>query len=256
MTNANDDFFVGYENRRPRAWKFWSALVVLLLAGFGALAFAFGRAPTDPGDGRVRPQQTVTGIIEAAPYPVLRALPSEAHPLGRAIMLSGWTKVGVQRDAKKFHGQLVDVRGLLLQRGALDMLNVRARGGVRETQAQLSDDERAFTPARAIARGRFRIAGEICDGKCYAGVMKPGERISHRACANLCLLGGVPPVFVTRDPQGVLGQNFLLLAGVDGGALPARYLDLTALLISLEGEVEQRDDLLIFKVNIAQAEVL
>ena len=37
--------------------------------------------------------------------------------------------------------------------------------------------------------------------------------------------------------------------------LPDRFRDLTAVLVELEGEVERLDDLLIFKVDLAQAKV-
>jgi len=42
-----------------------------------------------------------------------------------------------------------------------------------------------------------RWTGEIIDPKCYAGSMKPGDGKTHKACAALCLRGGIPPVFVT-----------------------------------------------------------
>ncbi len=254
MTKPDDFFFVGYLNRAPaRVWIFLLSLSALVLALMAALAFAFGSQPTDPGDGRIGRMQTITGAIEAAPYPVLRALPTERHPKGRALMLSGWTKEGVQREAARFRGRIVDARGLLLNRGSLDMLNVRRRG-VRATQRDLSPAQRAFTPAAAVPLGRWRLEGEICDGKCYAGVMKPGLRLSHKACANLCLLGGVPPVFVSTG--AVEGTNFMLLANPNGGPLPPRYLDLSAIRIALEGELERRDDLLVFRVDLEKAEVL
>jgi hypothetical protein len=47
----------------------------------------------------------------------------------------------------------------------------------------------------------------------------------------------------------VEGHNFLLMAGADGGPLPRALLDHTGLLIELEGEIEQRDDIMIFKVE-------
>lgn len=77
--------------------------------------------------------------------------------------------------------------------------------------------------------------------------MKPGTGLSHKACANLCISGGVPPVFVSTAP--VDGHIFFLLASKDGGPMPAGLRDKTALPVVLEGKVERRDNLLIFKVD-------
>jgi hypothetical protein len=107
--------------------------------------------------------------------------------------------------------------------------------------------------APATPLGRWRITGEICDGKCYSGSMRPGNGLAHKACANFCILGGVPPVFVSTAP--VEGSSFMLLADAAGGPLPGRLYDLVALRLQLEGELERRGDLLVFKVNLARAVV-
>ena len=98
------------------------------------------------------------------------------------------------------------------------------------------------------------MAGEICDGKCLAGAMRPGNGLAHKACANLCLLGDIPPVFATTGP--VEGERFLLFAGPDGGPMDAGMLDHTSVLIEIEGEVLRRGDLLIFHADPATMKVL
>jgi hypothetical protein len=84
--------------------------------------------------------------------------------------------------------------------------------------------------------------------------MRPGTGLAHKACANLCLAGGIPPVFVSS--QAVEGSEFLLLAGPDGGPLPGWLYDRTAVLLSIEGDIERRGDLLIFRVDPASVKVL
>ena len=91
------------------------------------------------------------------------------------------------------------------------------------------------------------MVGEICDGKCETGAMRPGNGLAHRACAILCLAGGVPPVFVTAGP--VEGSGFLLLAGADGGPIPASLRALTALRVVIDGTLERRGDLLVFRAD-------
>lgn len=89
--------------------------------------------------------------------------------------------------------------------------------------------------------------GEICDGKCYTGAMRPGEGLAHRACANVCLVGGVPPVFVSTDR--IDGEEFLLMADADGGPVTDALLDHVATLVEVEGDVERRGDILVFRID-------
>lgn len=133
--------------------------------------------------------------------------------------------------------------GYLRQAGDLGMQLVGGRPGLVSAEPPAG----ASRHKAPVPIGRWRLTGETCDGKCYAGARRPESGLAHKACANLCFTGGVPPVFVTTFP--VEGQNFLLMAGADGGPLPRELLDQTAVLVELKGEVEQRDDLLIFKVE-------
>jgi hypothetical protein len=111
----------------------------------------------------------------------------------------------------------------------------------------------SYVPEADEPLGRWRLVGEICDGKCYAGVMRPGNGIAHLACADLCLLGGVPPVFVSTGD--IDGENFFWLADADGGPLPDEFYPYVALRIGVEGEVERRDDIMIFKIDLSTVEV-
>ena len=157
-------------------------------------------------------------------------------------MLNGQGKRGVASEAAKLDGQVIEVSGILLKRGELDALQV---GKMEAVKAPDGDPQTA--PA-AKDLGRWRIAGEICDGKCVAGAMRPGTELAHKACANFCLLGGVPPVFVATDK--VAGQDFMLLGNQDGGPLRNdQYFDFVAQPVEIEGQVEQRGDLLIFKID-------
>jgi hypothetical protein len=105
-----------------------------------------------------------------------------------------------------------------------------------------------------VPLGKWRLSGEICDGKCLSGAMRPGRGLSHRACANLCLIGGVPPVFVSAEP--VDGEEFFLMADENGDPLPDQYLDHVAVYISLDGEIERRGNIRVFKVALNTLKVL
>lgn len=47
------------------------------------------------------------------------------------------------------------------------MLQVGGKVKIRATEAEIAD----FEPAAPVDLGKWRLTGEICDGKCYAGAM-------------------------------------------------------------------------------------
>jgi hypothetical protein len=103
-------------------------------------------------------------------------------------------------------------------------------------------------PPAAVPLGRWRITGEICDGKCAAGGMRPGSGLAHRACAVLCLDGALPSIFVATAP--VAGTPFLLLGAPDGGPMAEALRPLVGLRVTLEGRVERRGGLLVFLAEL------
>ena len=249
-----DDFFIGYLGRLPAAARSaMAAFVVCFVAAFVGGALALGAAQSDPGDGGPAGRATLRGVIYAQPYPHLRLPPEPEHPLGRTIALnSARGKRGVQAEAAEFDGQTVEVTGGRLMRGEVETVQVGWRGGAHRITPIEEDMAAKLTPVEPL--GRWRIAGEICDSKCYLGVMRPGRGLAHKACANLCVIGGAPAVFVAAGP--VEGDDFMLLADIGGGPLPSAYRDLTALLISVEGDLERRGELLVFKVDLSTAQTL
>jgi len=248
-------FFVGYLNAVPRPLAQFLFVVSAVFVGvMVAVAFALSANVDDPGDGRFlwgAGYQNLSGVIETRPYPLLR-LPGDAESGPRTILLSGQGKRGVQAGAGPLDGQLADAGGIFLQRGSITMLQVGGRNG-KPGLRPAEDETFAYTPAARVPLGRWRLTGEICDGKCYTGAMRPGRGLAHKACANLCILGGVPPVFVSTSP--VNGAEFFLLAGPDGGPLDTDMLDYTALFIEVEGMIERADDLHIFTIDPATLRV-
>ena len=228
------DFFIGWQATPPRPLRgLLAALALGVPLGFAALGLLLGRAADDPGGGAFdweAGEQTLLGTVAARPYPLLYL------PSGHTLLLSGLGKSGVELDPA-LDGRHVAARGFMIRRGTLEMLQVAA--------LDPAPGEAALPPP--VPAGRWRIAGEICDGKCETGAMRPGNGIAHRACAMLCLAGGVPPVFVAVRP--VAGGSFLLLAGPDGGPMPAALRERTALRLVLEGTLERRGDLLVLRAD-------
>ena len=247
MSSKNyDGFFIGWGKKLPKGLSRFLIVVSLFTVGlFAGTAFSFVVSQDDPGDGAFRGRLNVTGVIRANPYPVVHIPPGDKYPNGHSIMLSGGGKRGVQNQAEPLDGQVVQIRGALLKRGDLDMIQVG-----RHIRA-VEDGTPHEIETKSL--GRWKLSGEICDGKCYAGAMRPGTGLAHKACANLCLIGGVPAVFVSSGP--VDGSTFFMLADAEGTALGERLYDLTAVLLSAEGEVEKRGDLHLFKIDLDSVEL-
>ncbi len=239
--DGKDAFFIGYINAVPQPLARFLAviglIVVVVMAGLGLV---LSRRTADPGWAVTGYQHIeLRGILEARPYPVLRVPDGEGRK-PRAYLLAGEGKYGVQSQADGLYGRWVTVAGYLLKRGTLDMLLVDDKEGI--VVASASD---VLHPAPPQSLGRWRLTGEICDGKCYSGAMSPGNGLAHKACANLCLVGGVPPVFVSTG--AVSGSEYFLLTDNKDGINARRFADFVGQLVSVEGEIERVDNFYIFK---------
>ena len=231
-------FFIGWSARSGlRALGFLSPIVVALLTCFGALAFALAVVSDDPGGGEVIGEMRIEGTLIADPYPMI------VTDAGHTILLSGGGKSGIQDEARPLDGKRVKAFGGHARRGDRDMLLVYELSAA-------SGEGRA--PTREPL-GSWRLTGEICDGKCVLGVMRPGNKPVHKACANVCFIGGVPPVFVATTP--VAGTRYLLMGGPDNRALPDAARDHMAALRRMDGTLERIGDAIVFRADIATAVV-
>ncbi|MFM9861893.1 hypothetical protein RUR49_25820 [Pseudoxanthobacter sp. M-2] len=250
-------FFIGWASLPAALAVPLTFVAAALVAGFAALALGLGASTGDPGSGGfdwAAGRQQMAGVVQARPYPILRLPPSAAHPDGHAVMLAGVGKVGAQAPAEPLDGQAATAAGFLIKRGDLDMLQLDGPEGLVATEAPAGTAPTAAPPP-STPLGRYRLVGELCDGKCYAGAMRPGTGLAHKACANLCLAGGLPLVFVSTGP--VEGQVFFLVGDAAGGEPAAEdYRDLVARLVEIEADVEKVDDLLVLKADLKTARVL
>jgi hypothetical protein len=243
---AADPFFVGYFRRIPPEIRSFALTAgASIVAALAVIAVLLPLGTIDPGAGRYADDLrggVLTGVIDPLPYPILRVPGADGEP-PRAVLLGGQEKIGVQAPVDA-GTPVVELGGIFVRRGDIEMLLVPGNGA----KASVTELPR-FVPAPAVDLGRWRLTGEICDGKCHAGAMKPGNGLAHKACANLCIESGLPPVLVMDLP--VEGTTVVLLAAADGGPMPGEMLDLTAVPIQIEGQLERRDDLLIFRIDSA-----
>lgn len=241
-----EGFFIGWARALPAGLGgFLARVAAAVLVGASAAAVLLSAAVEDPGGGDAfwgEPPVTLRGVLTLRPYPVLHLPPDAANPAGRAVLLSGPGKTGVEADPA-LEGRLVEASGPLLRRGSQEQIQVDPGGFVAL--------EGAGAAPRAEPLGTWRITGEICDGKCWNGAMRPATGITHRACAAFCLVGGLPAVFYPTRPLPGTGAEVLVLGGPDGGPMPEALRDQVGLRITLDGQVERRGGLLVFLADPA-----
>lgn len=251
MAFSPDPFFIGWAKKPPKALHTFLLVVSITLGvGLAAAGTLIGSNQTDPQGGKFRfdlREQEVIGTLIAKPYPMIWLGDGQSpHIHTRMIMLNGNGKTGVGERAAQFDGSQVLAKGIILERGDLQMLQLNRK-------FESLNDQDAEQPEREDL-GRWRLSGEICDGRCYVGAMRPGDGIAHKACANLCIDGGQPPVFVATSP--VEGTSFMLLGSADYGPLPTSMLNYSGVLIEIEGRLERIGDLTLLLVDPASVEVL
>jgi hypothetical protein len=204
---------------------------VIVLGGAVLLAIAlpyFGEGEFQYGQPR-----NFTGTIRCDVAPRLIAVEAD-------YLLVGVGKHGVPVEICGADGREVSVRGTLIQRDGRRLVEVaqllEARGAAPLMQAR-------------VPLGRFTLTGEIVDSKCYFGVMNPGEGRLHRACAELCLRGGVPAVLVARDRAG--NHVHLLIENGRDGRIDDALIAWIGSSIELSGEVSRSERWLTIKPEIA-----
>ncbi|MEM7696409.1 MAG: hypothetical protein AAF318_18310 [Pseudomonadota bacterium] len=233
-------FFVGWM-APPRGLRgfLWVVATASVLA-FCAAALVTAATQNDPGSGAFRwdwGAQTLTGTLSDGPSPILH-VEGEGRFSGRSILLSNPGKRGIGHRVDDLLGTRVRATGIMLARGDLLMMQVRGN----QTGLQPAEGVAAAPPIADL--GRWRLTGEICDGKCYAGAMRPGTGLAHKACANLCIVGGVPAVFVSTAP--VEGATVFLLGDASGQSAAAHATRWSAARVALSGRVERRGGMPVF----------
>jgi len=222
-----------------------ATLLTLVLTAIGALAgllagtaAATALAQRDPGPAvwDTSNTATLTGTIVADPYPML--LPADGSP---GVLLVGVGKIGPPEEVVAMAGSETSVTGYTLERDGIRMLEFQSAESTREPPSR-----GRTTP---LELGTHTIATEILDSKCFMGAMKPGNGMGHKACATLCIAGGIPPMMSWTDHNG--NAHYALLTATDGSPMPERYRGLIAERVIVEGNLTSRDGWLWMAISTA-----
>lgn len=248
---SEDDFYIGYLPQAPTAVAGTvrrAVLGLLLLAALVAAVLALAQRPFDVSFFEFGAPRAFVGTVVLEPYPMLR-LDRPGHdgsPDGVAAShyyVVAFGKSGAHQALAPFDGQRVELEGSLIYRDDQTMLEL-VDGSVNPLPSGV--------PLAAVASGleswgEVTLRGEIVDSKCYLGVMKPGHHKPHRACASLCIRGGIPPIFVpygddAANSEAALATGHLLLVGPERRALSDEILDWLAEPVEITGRVHRLDD--------------
>ncbi|MEI9986959.1 MAG: hypothetical protein WDN69_29635 [Aliidongia sp.] len=234
-------FYVGYL-RLPRDLRgFLIRLVIAFLVIDIALAlFIFVvQKPRASGAWGIAGEAYYSGRFSVRPYPLLR-VPAEGGG-SRIVFIISEGKIGAPPGLEDFDGAQVTVGGYPLQRGDLTLLQLAEPPDRREAAGPAPPDDAAATDRT--------MTGEIMDSKCWAGAMNPGEGKEHKSCAGLCMLGGLPILFVVGGPGGE--QQWYLLTDKSGEPIEHPTSPFIGDQITVSGTVAVKDGLPLFEVDPA-----
>ncbi|MHA7873275.1 MAG: hypothetical protein ACX939_13075, partial [Hyphococcus sp.] len=238
-----EEMFIGWAKAPAVDRRFLLGAMPLGLAGMGGMSWLVANELGDPGAGAWLTDAThkVTGALVVDPYPMIRLSDPDA-PFGmRTVLVVAQAKCTSSLTFGDFEAKPVTASGVLIQRKERQMLEVPPFAEKWLAPA-LIDMPGAVAQPQPESLGAARLAGAIMDSKCFFGVMRPGRGKTHKACASLCIRGGIPPSFWARDKNG--RESVLLMTDANGNAMPMDILPLVADPVAVEGEIVRVGDLL------------
>lgn len=243
------EFYVGYLPEAPKGIAAGIRGVIaflMVLAVCGAVLFALSQQTFAPAIFEYGKESELEGILESAPAPALLVTRpganAEQSQYSRYLLVAAGKRGANQRIAP-LTGKKVRLRGTLIYRNGATMIEL-GNAPIQEIAqtARTSDTSIRFGPAE--------LTGEIVDSKCNFGVMNPGAGKVHKDCAIRCISGGVPPVFLSKGPDG--SDLVLILTGPEGKPFPiSQFLRHVAQPVRLRGTLVKSEDTLFFQADPA-----
>ncbi len=239
ITRADEPIYVNYLPMHRAIRRASTVFAIVAMSALLAFAAAWSASRANPGpaiwdDGVAR---TFTGALITAPYPMLITT-DEATGRPRAMLLVEVGKRGTQERFAALPSPApaqTTLSGWVLSRDGRTMLELEPEQAQRTSTIAPAPIDGESVHHQIPDSASVRLRGQIVDAKCYLGAMKPGDGKSHKACATLCIRGGIPPVLICQTP-GQPATSYVL-QGPDGSLLPASVLHLIADPVEVTGEV-------------------
>ena len=247
-TPPTDEFYQGYSPTIPQGIRrFLWILIPLIAVMVIVLSIILPTIHNQYSPGSFTGFREYEGLLMDQPIPHLMiprqgsTNPDNAYS---RYVLAGTSKTSVDPKILEFAGNWVKIEALPVFRDGMTLLAVRAS----ETPEIIDPPStQSLIPPQGKTLGKFTLAGEIVDTKCYLGVMKPGQLKVHRDCAIRCISGGVPPSLRVVDASGNI--EYFLLVDSESKAVNSDILDIIADPVAVTGEVVQYGDLFVLKAD-------
>jgi hypothetical protein len=189
---SHGELFIGWSKQMPKPDRRAMLGAALSLGiGGGALAAGLAKLQDAPGGGEWNQADVRdwSGFLVRSPYPMLRLISADGAEQTALLGSSG--KVGLQDRLPKSLDGFVTLKASPITRGDNLMLAaVDADDWIR-----LAASDQSPPPLIEKDLGPVLLTGEILDAKCWFGAMSPGFGKTHKACAALCVHGGLPLTF-------------------------------------------------------------
>ena len=201
--NGTDPLYVGYMAAPDEHRHAVKRILLLVAAWLSFCAFTLVLTMPSPGEGvwENANEREWEGTLISDPYPMLLTADD-------TLLVVSMGKRGAHDQIEQFADARVKLRGYELRRQGRRMIEL-----VPESISLLGDAPEQQFSLTMLDIEPIDFTGEIIDGKCFLGAMKPGNGFAHRSCAVLCLRGGLPAMFA--DDGASPDEPFPLLI-VDG----------------------------------------
>jgi hypothetical protein len=236
---ADDSLYVGYLPLPPRHARFLRVFIPVSLWTLVILNGAILLAMTDPGAASWNTDDTVTisGVIREDGIPLV------VTDEGEAVLLVRDSKRGAFDGVVR--GGPVAIAGFILERDGRRMLEITEAEASRV--ATWAPGENPIREARPV--NPITLRGEILDAKCFLGAMKPGHGKTHKACATLCIRGGIPAAMRIRNPDGT--EDIAVIVGPGFSPFPESLRAYIADPVEISGSMFRVGDLTMVAVDPA-----
>ena len=184
-----DAFYVGYFPTPARHRTAMILAMVIIVFWALCMSLIIVLAQRSPGTAiwDISNEETWTGFLLEDPYPMLITDQE-------SLLVVNMGKRDARTALEPFYDSQVTISGYQLIRDGRRIIELSSPDSVRAADPQ--DTPPIVVPELEVLDDEPSIhIGEVIDGKCFLGAMKPGDGFAHRSCAILCIKGGLPPMF-------------------------------------------------------------
>jgi methionine sulfoxide reductase heme-binding subunit len=257
-THKPSAFFIGWSNMNPapimkfvrRSALGLGALALLVAVGFTTKLSHVAKSSFDYDN-----LKEVRGQLVSSPFPAIRSITGkdkEGKPVIRTYPLVNDAKFGadgIVDSVKKVYNTdsyTAIIKGAVIVRSNVAAMELSE--GIRSVKVMDKDNGLPDAELKKVAD--TSILGEIIDPKCYLGAMNPGEGKPHRACAILCISGGIMPMLTFKDNHGQM--QYAILLGTHGEKINSSVIKHVAEPVKISGTLFRYDNWYVFYTDPAK----